>query len=281
VWLYSRPQVRGVEHLPQEGAWLLVANHASHVDTGVLYAAVPRRLRRRLLAAAAQDYFFTGGLRQTMVRTLFNGIPVDRDGQSGRDPLRHVIRALREGYGVLLFPEGTRSTTGKIGRFRSGVGRLIATFPEVPVIPAYLEGTADMMPKGRPLPVPGSVKVTFGPPLFLTADPESISTWRHAAEQVREAVVALSLPPPPPVETEDERAKDEGLGAKDQEVRAEDRAVEPPVLDAGTQDPALQDALDRHNEEVTDARRLQRISQRALRALRSIRLPWRKHDRDR
>ena len=73
VWLYSRPRIQGLEHLPTAGAWLLVANHASHVDTAVLYIAVPRRLRRRLLAAAAQDYFFTGGLRQTMVRTLFNG----------------------------------------------------------------------------------------------------------------------------------------------------------------------------------------------------------------
>lgn len=195
VWLYSRPRIQGVEHLPQEGAWLLVANHASHVDTAVLYVAVPRRLRRRLLAAAAQDYFFTGGLRQTMVRTLFNGIPVERDGQGQRDPLRHVVRALREGYGVLLFPEGTRSTTGEIGRFRRGVGRLVALFPDVPVVPAYLAGTADMMPKGRPIPVPGRVTVTFGPPLRLSADPADPASWRLAAAQLREAVIALSQTP--------------------------------------------------------------------------------------
>jgi 1-acyl-sn-glycerol-3-phosphate acyltransferase len=195
VWAYSRPQVFGVEHLPESGAWLLVANHSSHADTAVLYAAVPRRMRGRLLAAAAQDYFFTGGLRQTMVRALFNGVPVERDGQSNRDPLRHVVRALREGYGVLLFPEGTRSVNGEIGRFRSGIGRLIALFPEVPVVPAYLDGTADMMPKGRPIPTPGRVTVTFGAPLHLPADPHDPLSWRAAAEQVREAVVALSLPP--------------------------------------------------------------------------------------
>jgi 1-acyl-sn-glycerol-3-phosphate acyltransferase len=195
VWAYSRPRVHGLEHLPETGAWLLVANHSSHADTAVLYAAVPRRMRGRLLAAAAQDYFFTGGLRQTMVRALFNGVPVERAGQSNRDPLRHVIRALREGYGVLLFPEGTRSVNGEIGRFRSGIGRLIALFPGVPVVPAYLEGTADMMPKGRFIPVPGRVTITFGAPLFLAADANDPLSWRAAAEQVREAVLALSLPP--------------------------------------------------------------------------------------
>jgi 1-acyl-sn-glycerol-3-phosphate acyltransferase len=245
VWLYSRPRVRGLEYLPREGAWLLVANHASHVDTAVLYAVIPRRQRRRLLAAAAQDYFFTGGLRQRMVRTLFNGIPVERDGQSERDPLRHVIRALREGYGVLLFPEGTRSTSGQIGRFRSGVGRLVGLFPGLPVVPAYLEGTADMMPKGRPVPRPGSVSVTFGPPLFLSADPHDHLSWREAAAQAREAVVAISAA---------------------QEAPEQPAAPLPPLVLPPS--PA--------EEENVDARPLRA---RVVRRLRSLRSPWRRGDR--
>src|SRR5262245_7685133 len=136
VAFYLRPQVSGTEHLPVQGAFILAANHASHADSAVIYAAIPRALRPRLLAAAAQDYFFEGGLRQYLARALFNAIPVDREGVQRRDPLRHVVRALREGYGVLIYPEGTRSLTGKIGPFRSGIGRLIAQFPDMPVIPA-------------------------------------------------------------------------------------------------------------------------------------------------
>jgi 1-acyl-sn-glycerol-3-phosphate acyltransferase len=191
VALYLRPQVSGAEHLPAQGAFILAANHASHADSAVIYAAIPRGLQSRLLAAAAQDYFFEGGLRQFMARALFNAIPVDREGTKRRDPLRHVVRALREGYGVLIYPEGTRSLSGEIGPFRSGIGRLIAQFPDALVIPTLLEGTSEVMPKGRSVPLPRRVRVTFGAPLRLEADRTEKSTWQTAANQVREAVVAL------------------------------------------------------------------------------------------
>jgi 1-acyl-sn-glycerol-3-phosphate acyltransferase len=191
VRVYVRPRVVGVEQLPLSGAYILVANHSSHVDTAVIFSAVPRRLRQRLLAAAANVSFFDGGLRQRAARTLFNAIPVDRESARRRDPLRHVVRALREGYGVLIYPEGTRSRDGQIGPFRSGIGRLIAQFPAAPVIPALLQGTDDVMPKGRSVPIPRSVSVTFGTPLRLVADPDKRATWQTAAGQVRDALVAM------------------------------------------------------------------------------------------
>jgi 1-acyl-sn-glycerol-3-phosphate acyltransferase len=191
VWLYIHPRGAGAEHLPAEGAYLLAANHNSHADTAVIFSTVPRRLRHRLLAAAALDSFCDGGLRQHAARALFNAIPVDRETAKRRDPLRHVVRALREGYGVLIYPEGTRSRNGQIGPFRSGIGRLIAQFPGLPVIPTLVEGTDQVMPKGRPLPVPGRVHVTFGPPLYPPAELEKKATWQAAAGQVREAIVGM------------------------------------------------------------------------------------------
>jgi 1-acyl-sn-glycerol-3-phosphate acyltransferase len=113
-----------------------------------------------------------------------------------RDPLRHVVRALREGYGVLLYPEGTRSSDGSIGKFRSGIGRLIAQFPGIPVIPTYLKGTSEVLPKGWSIPVPRRVRVVFGAPLFLQADPARRPSWQVAANQVREAIIALSAAAP-------------------------------------------------------------------------------------
>jgi 1-acyl-sn-glycerol-3-phosphate acyltransferase len=203
VRLYVRPHVTGKEYLPTTGAWILAANHASHADTAVIYAAIPHALRRRLLAAAAQDYFFVGGLRQQFARTLYNAIPVDRDSSRSGDPLRHVVRALREGYGVLIYPEGTRSLDGSIGRFRPGIGRLIARFPSVPVIPTLLGGTDLVLPKGRALPSPHRVNVTFGSPLYLQADPEDRATWQQAADQVRAAIIALEPPAEPSAQDPD------------------------------------------------------------------------------
>jgi 1-acyl-sn-glycerol-3-phosphate acyltransferase len=196
VKVYVRPRVRGRENLPQEGGFILAANHSSHADTAVLFAALPRTMRKRVVAGAAQDYFFQGGPWQTVSRMLFNAIPISRDtSQRTRDPLRHVVRALREGYGVLMFPEGTRSTDGTVGPFRPGIGRLIAEFPGTPIVPVWIDGTNRVLPKGKSVPRPYKVGVFFGETHYFSAHPHHRATWQAAANQVREAVLRLGTPP--------------------------------------------------------------------------------------
>jgi 1-acyl-sn-glycerol-3-phosphate acyltransferase len=191
VRFYVRPKIEGVEHLPADGSFIIAANHSSHADTAVIFTALPRKLRPRFVAAAAQDYFFQGGPMQFFSRILFNAIPIARDRRGGQDPLRHAARALREGYALLLFPEGTRSKDGSIGPFRGGIGRLIAEFPGTPVIPTFVGGTARVMPKGKVVPRPFKVMVRFGEPLLVKAHPKFRATWQTAADEVRDAVVAL------------------------------------------------------------------------------------------
>lgn len=192
VHLYTQLRVESVDNIPKHGPFLLVANHSSHADTACLYAALPSEMRPHVVAAAASDYFFDGGRMQMISRVLFNTVPVARKPKPGVDPLRHVVRALREDYGVVLYPEGTRSTTGEIGQFRSGIGRLLADFPHLPVVPVFIEGTARVMPKNRAIPRPHRVVVHFGQPLtHLTAEPDDKHTWRAVACEVREAIVAL------------------------------------------------------------------------------------------
>ncbi len=189
--VYSRLQVEGREHLPAEGGFLIAANHQSHADTAVLFAALPKAIRPRFVAAAAQDYFFQGGPSQYFSRVLFNAIPIARDRRGGQDPLRHAARALREGYALLLYPEGTRSKDGRLQPFRAGIGRLIAEFPGTPVVPAYIGGTTRVMPKGKFIPRPARALVRFGEPLFPKAHPKFRATWQSAADEVREAIVQL------------------------------------------------------------------------------------------
>jgi 1-acyl-sn-glycerol-3-phosphate acyltransferase len=192
VRTYCRLQVDGIEHLPRTGAFLLAANHSSHADTAVVYATMPPEMRRRVVAAAARDYFFNNGVRQVVARVLFNTIPVTREGVSGGDPLRHAVRALREGYGLLLFPEGTRSVDGDVRPFRVGIGRLIAQFPGLPVIPVAIIGTDRVLPKNAILPLPHPVRVRFGAPLCnLSPTLADKSSWRAAAQEVRQAVIDL------------------------------------------------------------------------------------------
>jgi 1-acyl-sn-glycerol-3-phosphate acyltransferase len=191
VRLYVRPKVEGADGIPTAGAFILAANHNSHADTAVLFTALPRHARRHFVAAAAQDYFFQGGPMQYFSRVLFNAIPVARDRRGGQDPLRHAARALREGYALLIFPEGTRSKDGAVGPFRGGIGRLIAEFPGTPVVPTYIGGTARVLPKGVMLPRPFKVTVRFGQPMQIKAHPKLRATWQSAADEVRDAVLQL------------------------------------------------------------------------------------------
>jgi 1-acyl-sn-glycerol-3-phosphate acyltransferase len=193
---YCHVHVEGLENVPQNGAFIIAANHSSHADSAVIYAILPPAQRRRLLAAAARDYFFENDARQFVSRSLFNAIPVARDAAIGEDPLRHPVRALREGYGLLLYPEGTRSAKGVIGAFRSGIGRLVAEFPGIPVIPTALKGTDKVLPKDSMLPRSYPVCVRFGKPLCdLHADMADKVSWRAVAAEVRAAVIRLQQTP--------------------------------------------------------------------------------------
>ena len=193
---YCHVRVEGLDNVPQTGAFIIAANHSSHADSAVIYATLPPNQRRRLLAAAARDYFFENDARQFVSRSLFNAIPVARDAAVGEDPLRHPTRALREGYGLLLYPEGTRSVNGVIGVFRNGIGRLVAEFPGIPVIPTALNGTDKVLPKDTTLPRPYPVCVRFGKPLHdLQANLADKASWRSVAEEVRIAVIRLKQMP--------------------------------------------------------------------------------------
>jgi len=195
---FCRLKVEGHEHVPTRGGFVLAANHASHADTAVVFASLQPDQRRSIVAAAAQDYFFDNGLRQYVARVLFNGVPVARRMSRNQDPLRHVVRAIREGYGVLLFPEGTRSLSGTVGAFRSGIGRLIAEFPGLPIIPTALCGTAEVLPKRAVLPKRQHVTVRFGEPLCgVRADRTNRDSWQSAADEVRAAVLSLLGAPSP------------------------------------------------------------------------------------
>lgn len=197
VQLYVRPKVEGREHLPAEGSFIIAANHQSHADTAVVFTALPKAIRERFVAAAAQDYFFNGGPSQYASRVLFNAIPIARDRRGGQDPLRHLSRALREGYVLLMYPEGTRSKDGTLGPFRAGIGKLVAEFPGTPVIPTWIGGTTRVMPKGKLIPRPVQVTVRFGEPLLLKPHPKFRATWQSAADEIREAVAHLGDYPAP------------------------------------------------------------------------------------
>jgi len=167
------------------GPVLLAANHTSHLDTPVILHALPHARRRRVAVAAAADYFFMRPRLGAVVALLFGAVPFGR-GRGARVSLAACAGLLGAGWSILLYPEGTRTTTGRIGPFRPGVG-FLAVDLGIPVVPIRTEGLFGIFPKGGRLPHPGRVTVHFGTPLRFAGD----VSHRAATAAIEAAVRAL------------------------------------------------------------------------------------------
>lgn len=178
--------VEGREHLNGIGTpILLIANHSSHFDTPTVLRALPSRLRRHVAVAAAADYFYRWRVVGFAVSLFLNTFPFSREG-AVRSSLEHCGELIDSGWSVLIYPEGTRSTTGKLQSFRSGIG-VLASQLRVPVIPVAIKGTYDVFPKGRQIPKRGAVIVKFGPPIKLSMGAD----WADATTTLEESMTRL------------------------------------------------------------------------------------------
>jgi len=147
---------------------LFIANHASHADTVSIIRALPPRIRSRLAVAAAADYFYRFSAIGWLTSLLLNTFPFSREG-AVRASLERCGELADRGWSVLIYPEGTRSPTGELLPFKSGIA-LLASGLDVPVVPIAVLGGHDVLPKGRRLPRPAPLCVAFGAPLHLPAD---------------------------------------------------------------------------------------------------------------
>jgi 1-acyl-sn-glycerol-3-phosphate acyltransferase len=153
---------------------VFVANHSSHLDTPTILRAMPRKWRRRTAVAAAADYFYNKRWKANGVALLFNTVPLGRKGGGlGSGATDHVDRLIDEGWNLVMFPEGTRSRNGKIGKVHSGAA-VIAAQHGIDIVPIYIDGTHEAMPPGRNwpqrkparfLPRRHDVEVRFGDPI--------------------------------------------------------------------------------------------------------------------
>ena len=165
------------------------ANHTSHLDTPVLWSALPSFLRRRTRPVAARDYWGKPGLRKWFADSTFRALLIDRErGAPDSDPLAPLSDALNHGDSLILFPEGTRRGDRLPAPFKSGLYHLAMRHPEVELVPVYLENLYRSMPKGAHVPVPLTCAVRFGAPLTRMPDENKAAFL----ERARSAVVALA-----------------------------------------------------------------------------------------
>jgi 1-acyl-sn-glycerol-3-phosphate acyltransferase len=193
TWLrfYHRLEILGRENLPGEGSFVLVANHSSHLDALCLVSAFSLARLHRVFPAAAADYFFSNMARTAFSAVFINALPFHREVH-GEQSLT-VCTALLENPGnvLLIFPEGTRSITGEIDRFRSGIGRLLLG-TSIPAVPCRLEGASAAWPKGSKIPRPKKVRVIIGRPRSYETMPATRESVREICRDLEEAVRLLA-----------------------------------------------------------------------------------------
>ena len=188
--LYHRLRIEGRENLPENRSFVLVCNHTSHLDTLCLLASVPLRRIHRTFPAAAADYFFSSAPRTAVSAILVNALPFERQAK-GAESLT-VCSALLENEGniLIIFPEGTRSTTSEMGRFRSGIGRLVVG-TDLPVLPCHLAGGSKAWPKGKFFPRPYRLVLRIGPPQTYSHHAKTSESVVEICRDLQESVAAL------------------------------------------------------------------------------------------
>jgi len=188
--LLFRMEVVDAGRVPATGPVLIVSTHVSLLDPPLVGGSAPRPL-----FFMAKEELFRIPLFGRLIRSL-NARPVRRDGSDMR-ALKAALALLQEGRAILVFPEGTRGEEGQpLREGKPGVG-MLAVLSGAAVVPAYVSGSGHALPRGRALPRPGRVRVTFGPPLFFKTEGKRAGdggrkeAYREAAQEMMRAIAQL------------------------------------------------------------------------------------------
>lgn len=172
---------------PKAEQRIYFANHQSHADLVMIWAALPEELRSITRPIAAKDYWTRTKFRHWITTAVFNAVYVERERKADEDPLQPLAQALESGDSIILFPEGTRGHAEEPQPFKAGLYNLAQRFPGVVLVPAWIDNIQRVMPKGEVVPVPVLCSVTFGAPVRLEPGEER----RAFLDRARLAVIAL------------------------------------------------------------------------------------------
>jgi 1-acyl-sn-glycerol-3-phosphate acyltransferase len=188
--LLSGASIRWLDVAPDLRQRIYFANHTSHLDSVVLWSALPPTIRTLTRPVAARSYWIRTRLRRYLSGRVFHAILIEREGITrDTNPLPLILKEMGERYSLILFPEGKRNPGPEVGEFKSGLFHLCRSRPDLELVPAYIDNLNRVLPKGEFLPVPLLSGISFGPPLkFLDGEPKA-----EFLARAREAVCRLKV----------------------------------------------------------------------------------------
>jgi long-chain acyl-CoA synthetase len=190
--IFFRLKVKGLENLPEKGPYIITPNHASYLDGFNIVAVLPSKLFRNLYSLGFQKYF-TGALKESFAR-LAHVIPVDPETYLNK-ALQMASYILKNDKSLMIFPEGGRSYDGEMMEFKKGVG-ILSIELNIPVIPTYIKGSFEALPRGAAWPKFTEMKITFGKPFHpsdidISRKPEGMDDYQFFVNELKEKMKIL------------------------------------------------------------------------------------------
>lgn len=184
-------KVKGMENIPKDNGFIVAANHCSYMDHLLITSIINPYLNKKVHFLAKKEHF--GDWFQTAWHKWTGAIPIDRQ-KKGVNALKEAVKCLKSGEIIGIYPEGTRSLTGKIQHGKTGVARL-ALAAKVPVLPVGFIGTFEMLPKGNTIPRLKRADVNIGKPMYFEKQygkEDDRKTIRNATDSIMKEIARLS-----------------------------------------------------------------------------------------
>lgn len=189
--IWNRVRVSGIDNLPASPPYVLIANHTSHLDAVLLSSLLPAKWRDQVFPIAASDTFFEKRQTAAFAAWLLNALAIKRHGIGAHDLEEMRTRLVDDHAVFIIFPEGTRSRTGRLQEFKSGIGRLVAG-SGIPVVPCHLDGCFRAWPPGARFIKPVRIEVRIGKPLTFADCPDTRAGWDEVSRRLRHCVEEMA-----------------------------------------------------------------------------------------
>ncbi len=192
--IFFRLRVKGIENIPSKFPFIIAPNHVSYLDAFIIASALPFNIFKNVYSLGIQKYFANKAGK--IFARLANVIPIDQELYLTK-ALQLSAYVLKNRKSLLVFPEGSRSVNGDLMEFKKGVG-ILSVEMNIPVVPAYIKGTFQALPRGAGIPKFKKVEVIFGKPMIpgeidISARPEGIDRYQYFANLLKKEVEKLKF----------------------------------------------------------------------------------------
>lgn len=177
--IYLKMEVKGIENLPKDKAFIIAPNHQSYMDGVMVITDLPNKILDNTYFYVKEDHVKSGLLKY--LASHHNIILMER--MNLKNSILKMGEVLKSGKNLVIFPEGTRTKTGKINSFKKTFA-ILSEELDVPIVPVVIKGAYEAMPKGRLFPVPHKVTVEYMPPVY----PDKSLSYDEYASKIKKQI---------------------------------------------------------------------------------------------